>query len=226
MDLSDYSVLAFARGPCGATAVTFDGDETLLTGWEDGAVRVLSAVTGDSKASIAKSHRGAVTSIAVGPEFIFTGGEDGAMRVWSRRNLEFVAQYAEHSKAITGLLVDREAPNLVHSCSLDRAVVTYDLKTTRRSNYKMHRDGAFTGLCQRTDSELELLTATSDGFIMSWDCDVQLPVMALDCGCPPPSFCLPCLSFCVLSENLTPAHPLTQAPPQVLLHRHQVPGPV
>jgi hypothetical protein len=40
----------------------------------------------------------------------------------------------------------------------------------------MHRDGGFTGIAQRIDSEQELLTPTTDGFIMSWDCDVQLPV--------------------------------------------------
>jgi WD40 repeat protein len=70
----------------------------------------------------------------------------------------------------------------VHSCSLDRAVVTYDLQTSRRCNYKMNRDGGFTGMCQRKDSEQELLTTSLDGFVLSWDCDVEHPVLTLDCG--------------------------------------------
>ncbi len=41
----------------------------------------------------------------------------------------------------SGVQVDNVHEHLVHSCSLDRSVVTYDLKTTRRCNYRMHRDG-------------------------------------------------------------------------------------
>ncbi len=47
-------------------------------------------------------HRGRVTCIAVGKEFYFTAGDDGAMRVWNRRNLEFIGQYSEHTKTVTG----------------------------------------------------------------------------------------------------------------------------
>ena len=182
MDLSDYSVLAHARGSCGAQVVTFAGDDILLTGWEDGAVRLFDANNCNSIGQMPKCHRGRVTCIAVGGEFYYTAGDDGAMRVWNRSNLQFIGQYSEHNKTVTGLLVDNMHEHLVHSCSIDRAVVTYDLRTSRRSNYKMHRDGGFTGLAQRLDSEQELLTTTSDGFVMSWDCDVQLPVMALDCA--------------------------------------------
>jgi len=176
VDLSDYSVLAHVRGPCAAQCVTFAGDDLVLTGWEDGAMRLYDAYNCNAMGQIPKCHRGRVTCIAVGKEFYFTAGDDGAMRVWNRRNLEFIGQYSEHNKTVTGLLVDNLHDHLVHSCSLDRAVVTYDLRTSRRSNYKMHRDGGFTGIAQRIDSEQELLTPTTDGFIMSWDCDVQLPV--------------------------------------------------
>jgi len=181
-DLSDYTVLGFTRGACAATCLCWTPEDLILTGWEDGAMRIFTATNCEPKGQIPKCHRGKVTCIAVGPEFYFTAGDDGAMRVWNRRNFEFVGQYTEHNKPITGLLVDNIHAHLVHSCSIDRAVVTYDLKTTRRSNYKMHRDGAFTGLAQRLDSEQELLTSTTDGLVLSWDCDVQLPVMALDCG--------------------------------------------
>ena len=39
-DPSDYSVLAHSRGPCGAQCVAFAGDDLVLTGWEDGAMRL------------------------------------------------------------------------------------------------------------------------------------------------------------------------------------------
>ncbi|KAJ1486976.1 WD40-repeat-containing domain protein [Baffinella frigidus] len=182
VDLSDYSILVNARGPCAGMCLTWMGEDRLLTGWADGSVRIFSTTDGHAMGQIAQCHRGAVTCVAVGKEFIFTGGEDGTMRVWSGHNLEFVAQYSEHNKAVSGLVVDNMHGHLVHSCSLDRAVVTYDLKTTRRSNYKMHKEGGFTGLCQRVDSEQELLSSTTDGFVLGYDCDVQLPVLTLDCG--------------------------------------------
>jgi len=131
---------------------------------------------------ITKCHRGKVTCIVVGREFIYTAGEDGTMRVWSNRSLEFVSQFAEHSKPITGLVADNVHNHLVHTCAGDRMVITYNLKSGRRETFKSHKDGAFTDMCQRIDSEQELLTSTTDGFVLSWDCDVTNPVMALDCG--------------------------------------------
>lgn len=145
-------------------------------------MRVYSAANGDLIHQIPKCHRGNLTCISVTPEFVFTAGDDGAMRCWSARSYELVTQFSEHSKGVTGLCADNVHPNLVHTCSMDRMIITYDLKTGRRANYKSHKDGGYTGMCQRVDSEQELLTPTTDGFVLSWDCDVPTPVMALDCG--------------------------------------------
>jgi WD40 repeat protein len=112
VDLTDYSVLVSARGPSEGTCVVWFGEDKVLTGWADGAVRIYAAADGAPMGQIPKCHRGRVTCIAVGQEFIFTGGDDGAMRVWSAHNLEFVAQYSEHGKALTALLVDRYIPSL------------------------------------------------------------------------------------------------------------------
>lgn len=182
IDLSDYSIIATARGPCAASCVHFHGEHRIFTGWSDGGMRVYSAQNGDLIHQIPRCHRGNVTCIQVTHEFIFTGGDDGAMRVWSSKSYELVTQFSEHSKGVTGLCADNIHSNLVHTCSMDRMVITYDLKTGRRANYKSHKDGGYTGMCQRIDSEQELLTPTTDGFVLSWDCDVATPVMALDCG--------------------------------------------
>ena len=138
-------------------------------------MRIYSAANGDLLHQIPKCHRGHVTNIVVRKEFIFTAGDDGAMRVWSSRSYELVTQFSEHSKGITGgppfphcqlslcthvvtmcsfiagLVADNVHPHLVHTCSTDRMVITYDLKTGRRANYKSHKDGAFTEMCQVRD---------------------------------------------------------------------------
>ncbi len=43
MDLSDYAVIARARGPCAGAALAFAGDDKLVTGWEDGALRIYAS---------------------------------------------------------------------------------------------------------------------------------------------------------------------------------------
>lgn len=61
IDLSDYSVIAHARGPCAASAVTLDRQDRLLVGFEDGGVRFYDVRTGDMLQQITKCHRGSVT---------------------------------------------------------------------------------------------------------------------------------------------------------------------
>lgn len=41
----------------------------------------------------------------------------------------------------------------------------------------MIRDGAFTAMAQRRDSELEVATACADGRVLFWDKDYTDPVM-------------------------------------------------
>ena len=43
----------------------------------------------------------------------------------------------------------------------------------------MMREGAFTGLAQRKDSEQELITCDANGRILFWDCDVQEPILGV-----------------------------------------------
>ena len=43
----------------------------------------------------------------------------------------------------------------------------------------MGREGAFTGLTQRLDSEQELVTCDMNGRLLFWDCDVPDPVQVL-----------------------------------------------
>ncbi len=40
----------------------------------------------------------------------------------------------------------------------------------------------FTSMTQRLDSENELVTSTSDGLVIFWDCDEVNPVQAIDVG--------------------------------------------
>jgi hypothetical protein len=61
------------------------------------------------------------------------------VRLWTKQSRLFVAQFQEHSKAVTGLLVDVVNPHLLHSCSLDRSVISYNIKENKRCTYHLNK---------------------------------------------------------------------------------------
>merc|ERR1711871_724769 len=90
-----------------------------------------------------------------------------------------LCEFAEHRKPVTGVLPDISTPSLVHSCSLDGTVLTFDLRRECRKVIHSMMDGSFTSLSQRVDNELELVTSGGDGRIFFWDADIAEPVAAI-----------------------------------------------
>jgi WD40 repeat protein len=179
-DLSDYSVLCAAHenSSGSALAITDDGN-SIISGWADGFIRCHSTVDASKSWEIARAHRDVINSLSMTSTYLVSGGADGAVRVWAMGSRELIIQFTEHRKSVTEVLVDLDDPSLIHSCSLDRNVFTYNLKSERRTVAHSVRGGAFTSMTQRMDSEKELVTVASDGHIMFWDCDVVDPVASL-----------------------------------------------
>ena len=78
-----------------------------------------------------------MTSVYADANYILSGGEDGAVRVWSRTTRKLLIQfngnfmsliYLDQKRDIVSLFPDLQKPYLIHSCSLDRSISTYDLK--------------------------------------------------------------------------------------------------
>lgn len=83
---------------------------------------------------------------------------------------------ADQKKDIVALFPDVQQNNIIHSCSQDRSISSYDLKTEKRINWRQTSNGAHYGMTQRKDNELELITAGQGSPILFWDCDEKSPV--------------------------------------------------
>ncbi|KAJ1446243.1 WD40-repeat-containing domain protein [Pelagophyceae sp. CCMP2097] len=200
-DLGDYSALAVAeqrrapqlrgardRGAAkdfggGARCLAWVTDVAVLVGYNDAHVRCFSAADGAMEWEIAGAHRAPVSAIACWVEprlaYLVTGADDGGVRVWNLATRAVMMEFGEHTKAVATLAVDVRNPRLFHSAARDCAVFTHDVQLERRTVSHIMRDGAFTGLSQRIDSEQELVTCDANGRVLMWDCDVADPVLGV-----------------------------------------------
>jgi len=168
-------------------------DRSIVSGWEDGNIRCYDQTLQRMKWVIPGAHRGGVSSIAVHQDdnvgYIVSGGKDGSVRVWKSTTREFVAEYTDHSRAVERVLVDVKYPNMIHSCSADSSVITYDIKAMRRVQTHIVNSGVMFDMTQRLDSEMELVTCDNQGRLLHWDCDIRDAVLAVQ---DPTRTCLTC----------------------------------
>jgi WD40 repeat protein len=171
-DLTDYSIVTLVSAASEATCAIYR-NKKIISGWADGFVRCFDAKSEKLDWKINNAHRGGVTCIASNAQYICTGGNDSTIRLWNWRQ-EYVAQFNDHTKPVTSILIDCNQPNLIHSASLDKTVQTYDLKQNKRIKYHSVSDKnslGFNWISQRKDSEYEIISAGVDGKLLMWDID-------------------------------------------------------
>jgi WD40 repeat protein len=69
---------------------------------------------------------------------------------------------------------------MIHSCSIDKSISTYDLKLEKKVNGHVINNGMLLDMTQRIDHENELITSGQCTPIFFWDCDVADPVAYID----------------------------------------------
>ncbi len=180
-DLGDYKVRMTAQYKCAGRCIVFAPDnDTIVSGWADAGIRSHALTSSKALFEIPNAHRGTVSAVAVTALYVVSGGDDGRVRVWNRKGRnEVMIEFAEHRKGVSAVLPDFRDPHLIHSCSIDRTVLTYDLVKERRTIIHMLKDGGCLSLSQRKDNEYELVTGCNDGHIYYWDDTVANPVIAI-----------------------------------------------
>ncbi|GBG27510.1 WD repeat-containing protein 1 [Hondaea fermentalgiana] len=181
-DLSDYSVVTQAqpRHRDVGTCLAFDDVASeVIVGFASGAVRAWREVKSDAAPlswEIATAHRDGVSSVCATQLYYATGGLRGGVRLWARSSRAQLFEFSDHvGRAVTSVLPDCRAAHLLHSCGEDRSIFTYDLKKERRmvQHQIPQQGGVPSSMTQRLDSENELITASSDGRICTWDFDLD-----------------------------------------------------
>jgi WD40 repeat protein len=108
-----------------------DDNNEVVGGYDDGSIRAFDLESRRQKWMIA-GHKGCVTSLYVDKMYVLSGGSDGIVRVWSRNNRQLIIQVPAHTKAVTGVFPDLKKNHIIHSCSVDKSVFTFDLKAEKK----------------------------------------------------------------------------------------------
>mmetsp|Transcript_21963 Transcript_21963/g.62350 ORF Transcript_21963/g.62350 Transcript_21963/m.62350 type:complete len:624 (-) Transcript_21963:81-1952(-) len=181
IDLSDYMPITTALAKSAARSAVLSSAGEILAGYDDGFLRCWGGQRGESSLLWQlNAHRGGITSVRETANFIVTGGNDCSVRFWHRSSRELLTTFTNHRKPVADLLVDQALPNVVHSGSEDKLVVSYDLKQNKPLVQHFTQSSNVTGLSQRKDREKEVVSSSLDGKILFWDIDYPDPTGCMD----------------------------------------------
>ena len=80
-------------------------DEVLLSGWQDGKIRMFRSDTGSEIWCIDNAHKGGVFTLCLAKnlKFFCSGGGEGDVRVWEMRTRSMVSHLKEHTHRVTNV---------------------------------------------------------------------------------------------------------------------------
>jgi WD40 repeat protein len=150
---------------CTCLAVSPDGS-AIISGWDDGKIRVFLPQSGKLVRVINNAHSGAVTAVACTnlSRDLISGGADGRLRVW--RAGRMLCSLKEHKAAISAIQVRPDDLEMV-SASEDGSCIVWDLVNHVRCN-AFFATTKFRSIRYHPD-ESQFITCGSDRKITYWD---------------------------------------------------------
>ena len=149
-------------------------DTLIVSGSEDGTVRVWNADTGRPEA-VLSGHQGWVYSVAFG-EFdgrsvIISGGRDGLIRVWDLETSGLRAELAGHSAGVTAVAAGKVAgEEVIVSGGSDHSVRIWDAVTGKiRHIFTGHTGPVFTVAIGNIHGRAVVVSGGHDGTVRLWD---------------------------------------------------------
>ena len=163
----------------GVLAVAWSPDSTrLLTGGDDGTVRVWDARTGEPLHQLT-GHTGWVCSVAWSPDGtrLLTGSDDGTVRIWDARTGEPLHQLTGHTGWVRAVAWSPDGTRLLTG-SDDGTVRIWDARTAQPLHQLTGHTGGVRAVAWSPDST-RLLTGGDDGTVRIWDARTGEPLHQL-----------------------------------------------
>ncbi|EGR30971.1 WD40 repeat protein [Ichthyophthirius multifiliis] len=164
-------------------------DEIVLSGWQDGKIRMFNSENGNLIWQIDNAHKGGVQSICLGKnlKFFCSGGLEGEVRVWEMRSREMISHLKEHTHKVSKVKLIGDQDAHVLSSSKDRAckfiyysflifllVLCWDLKNEKRINAHIQRMGGINSFDTTQDHQIAITTG-QDRQITYWNLNQSNP---------------------------------------------------
>lgn len=153
------------------TAAFRPDGRVLVTGGEDGAVRLWSVATRRQLGAPLRGHAGAVTGLAVSPDgrLVASGGNDGTVRLWSvAGGLRSGVVVGRHRGAKTTVSFDADGKLLASSGS-DERVRLWDVAARRPLGRPLVTPGINQNVVAFSPRGSLLATGGADGLVRLWD---------------------------------------------------------
>ncbi|KAM6317644.1 LOW QUALITY PROTEIN: cilia- and flagella-associated protein 52 [Podargus strigoides] len=154
---------------CLAIEVTKDAT-SIISVWNDGAIRALTPETGDLMYVIEHAHSSGVTALAATNDCkrIISGGREGEVRVWKigEKACKLVEVLKGHKRDVTCIKIKKNDQECV-TASLDGMCITWDLvRLTRKQMFLAHT--SFKCVCYHPE-EYQIITGGTDRKVGYWE---------------------------------------------------------
>ena len=145
------------------TCVAFGDAPFALQGFSSGDITCVNSQNGKVEWNILKSHKGGVSTLVMviseviqNKTYIISGGKDGCVRIWGRTNRHIITQIEMHPSPIVRLISDIKDPSIFHSCSIEKEIITYDMRKEKKAATHRASNGLLTDMVQKKCAEFEL----------------------------------------------------------------------
>ncbi len=182
-DISDYIVNSHCIAQSGGHPNCLNyNEEVIISGWQDGKIRMFRNDTSKMLWQIDNAHKGGVIhlDIAKNLKFIVSGGNEGEVRVWETKSREMLSHLKEHTNKVTKVQLISDDYFLLSS-SRDRALLCWDLQKEKRVSAHYQRMGGINYFDVISDKNL-VLTTGQDRKVTYWDLREANAIRSIDTG--------------------------------------------
>lgn len=95
-------------------------------------------------------------SLTQNKAYIVTGGNDSCVKVWGRSNHNMLTQLELFNMPVTRVIADFKDPAVIHACSLNKDIVSFDLKKNKQIILHRVANGHVNDMVQKKCPEFEI----------------------------------------------------------------------